>query len=202
MVVEGRDGCIDACMSIALECRAVRKRFSVGVAHCTVRAEVLRGVDFDVHEGEATAIVGPRGSGKSTLLLCAAGLLKPDSGEIRWFGRGSPSTASHVATYYWTTIELTRPSENSGPRVHLIDFAIANEQLSHVVDWFTARQLRGDAVLLATRDETLARALCSRVLFLEHGCLTSFSRATRVARVAEPSVRGASTAIEPHTQPR
>jgi putative ABC transport system ATP-binding protein len=47
----------------------------------------LRGVDFQVREGEFVAIVGPSGSGKSTLLNIIAGLLTPDRGEVMVLGR-------------------------------------------------------------------------------------------------------------------
>jgi putative ABC transport system ATP-binding protein len=36
--------------------------------------------------GSFTAVMGPSGSGKSTLLQCAAGLDRPDSGEVRLYG--------------------------------------------------------------------------------------------------------------------
>jgi rhamnose transport system ATP-binding protein len=44
----------------------------------------LRGVSFDVHEGETHACVGENGAGKSTLLKIVAGTLRPDRGEIAW----------------------------------------------------------------------------------------------------------------------
>lgn len=49
-----------------------------------VSAEVhaVRGVSFDVHRGEAVAILGTNGSGKSTLLRAVAGLQTPSEGEV------------------------------------------------------------------------------------------------------------------------
>ena len=47
----------------------------------------LDDVSFDVHPGEALAIVGPNGAGKSTLLKVLYGLIKPDRGEVRVRGR-------------------------------------------------------------------------------------------------------------------
>src|SRR4051794_8293585 len=52
--------------------------------------EVLRGISFDVLEGEFFGIVGRNGSGKSTLLKCLAGIYRADAGEIRVAGRLSP----------------------------------------------------------------------------------------------------------------
>jgi putative ABC transport system ATP-binding protein len=47
----------------------------------------LRGASLSVTRGEILAVMGPSGSGKSTLLHCLAGILTPDSGEIRFQGR-------------------------------------------------------------------------------------------------------------------
>src|SRR5437868_304211 len=47
----------------------------------------LRGATVEVAAGEILAIMGPSGSGKSTLLHCLAGILVPQSGEIRFDGK-------------------------------------------------------------------------------------------------------------------
>ena len=47
----------------------------------------LQGASVGVAAGEILAVMGPSGSGKSTLLHCLAGILTPDSGEVRYAGR-------------------------------------------------------------------------------------------------------------------
>jgi len=44
--------------------------------------EVLRGVDFEVRDGETVVIIGRSGGGKSVLLKHLCGLLRPDSGRV------------------------------------------------------------------------------------------------------------------------
>jgi phospholipid/cholesterol/gamma-HCH transport system ATP-binding protein len=51
------------------------------------RAEVLRGVSFTLDKGETLVVMGGSGSGKTVLLRHVAGLLRPDAGEVRVFGR-------------------------------------------------------------------------------------------------------------------
>ena len=51
---------------------------------------VLAGIDLDVNEGEAVALIGASGSGKSTLLRCIDLLEEIDDGDI--YLDGSPIT--------------------------------------------------------------------------------------------------------------
>lgn len=60
--------------------------------------EVLRGISFDLNEGEALAITGPSGSGKSTLLHLIGSLDRPSAGTIEIggvdpFGLAEPELA-------------------------------------------------------------------------------------------------------------
>lgn len=48
----------------------------------------LAGVSLTIAEGEFVALLGPSGAGKSTLIRMLCGLVRPDSGEVRF--RGAP----------------------------------------------------------------------------------------------------------------
>jgi NitT/TauT family transport system ATP-binding protein len=47
---------------------------------------VLDHVDFSLHDGEITAILGKSGSGKSTFLRILAGLVPPSEGAVEYRG--------------------------------------------------------------------------------------------------------------------
>ncbi|WP_144416072.1 amino acid ABC transporter ATP-binding protein [Calothrix sp. 336/3] len=47
------------------------------------KIEVLKGVSFDVNQGDVICIIGSSGSGKSTILRCINGLVDINSGFIR-----------------------------------------------------------------------------------------------------------------------
>lgn len=49
--------------------------------------EILKGISFELDEGQVTTIIGPSGSGKSTLLRCLNLLERPDGGEIIYEGK-------------------------------------------------------------------------------------------------------------------
>ena len=49
--------------------------------------EAIKGIDFDVGDGQFCVLVGPSGCGKSTLLRMVAGLETITSGEIDKIGR-------------------------------------------------------------------------------------------------------------------
>jgi multiple sugar transport system ATP-binding protein len=66
---------------VSLKLRDLRKSFG--------GFEVVKGVSFDVSEGEFVVFVGPSGCGKSTLLRMIAGLEEITAGELLLDARAS-----------------------------------------------------------------------------------------------------------------
>jgi len=57
----------------------------------------LKGVDFDLYEGEVHALVGENGAGKSTMMKVLTGIHPKDSGEIYYMGQlFNPSDPKHA----------------------------------------------------------------------------------------------------------
>ena len=71
------------------------------------RQPVLINVDLTVQAGDFIAMIGPNGGGKTTLLKLMLGLLKPESGTIRIFGR-SPQEAAYRIGYVPQDIHINK----------------------------------------------------------------------------------------------
>ncbi len=66
-----------------VQVKNVVKSFRVGDGEVTI----LKGLSFDVKNGEFVSIVGPSGNGKSTLLNMITGIDRPSGGEVIVTGR-------------------------------------------------------------------------------------------------------------------
>ena len=74
---------------LVLSIRDLHKIYPGGV-------HAVRGVDFDVHEGESVAIIGSSGSGKSTVLRCINRLIEPTDGVIELRGEQINTPSANV----------------------------------------------------------------------------------------------------------
>jgi putative ABC transport system ATP-binding protein len=61
-----------------IEATDLRKTYHVG----KIEVPALRGVSFEINQGEFVSVVGPSGSGKSTLFYILGGLTRADSGRL------------------------------------------------------------------------------------------------------------------------
>ena len=66
-------------VDVVLSIRDLHKIYPGGV-------HAVKGVSFDVHEGESVAVIGSSGSGKSTVLRCINRLIEPTEGVIQLRG--------------------------------------------------------------------------------------------------------------------
>lgn len=92
-----------------LSVRGVGKRYELDRA---TTIEAVRGVSFDVKQGEICALLGPSGCGKSTVLRMVAGLEEPSSGAMYLDGHlidGPDKSRGMVFQRYtsfdWMTVE-------------------------------------------------------------------------------------------------
>lgn len=65
-------------MQPAIEIAGVRKTYGPVTA--------LRGIDFEIRQGEFFGLLGPNGAGKSTLISIIAGLVQMNAGRISVMG--------------------------------------------------------------------------------------------------------------------
>ncbi|WP_454918585.1 amino acid ABC transporter ATP-binding protein [Xanthobacter sediminis] len=88
--------------------------------------DILRGVSFQIEEGDLVSIIGPSGCGKSTLLRCLNGLEKLDSGAIEICGvalaRGpGPGDFAHTAHLLRRNVGMVFQSFNLFPHKTLLE---------------------------------------------------------------------------------
>lgn len=86
-------------MERILDVKGVTKEYLMG----EVKVEALRGVSFELFEGEFVVILGPSGSGKSTMLNIIGGIDKPTAGEVIYCGKNISTISDKELTNYRRT---------------------------------------------------------------------------------------------------
>ena len=112
-----------------------------GSGHTEVTA--LKGINFNVKQGEFVSIIGPSGSGKSTFLTISGGLQTPTSGEIAINGQSfSDLSEKKRADLRFKEIGFILQSSNLIPflkvkeQFYLVDRVSHQKQNEIVIDDF------------------------------------------------------------------
>ena len=118
---------------------------------------VLRGLDFQVAQGEFVALLGPNGAGKTTFLRILASLSRPSLGEIQVAGYSLPHQAaqvrqklgvvSHMPLLYG---DLTA-EENLRFFGHMYNVSNLNQRIGEVLDLVGLASRRRDLVRTFSR---------------------------------------------------
>jgi ABC-2 type transport system ATP-binding protein len=97
--------------------------------------QVLTDISFAIGKGKAVGLLGPNGVGKSTLLKIAVGLLSPDKGEVRIFGKPPSWQAFERVAFlpdrghFSRTMKLNEALDMAGRLYPVFDLGIAGEIL-------------------------------------------------------------------------
>ena len=136
--------------------------------------KAIKGVSFDVNEGEIIALIGANGAGKTTILHTITGLIQAKKGSIVFDGKELTKTPPHkiVSMGMAHVPEGRRIFQQLSVLENLKLGAYTrkdNPKLPQLLKWFTSvfRDLRNAKIRLQAR----CRAVSSRCLqWAEHLC--------------------------------
>jgi len=186
----------------ALSVRGLNKTYHAGPRSRAVATPALRDVSFEVRGGEIVGLVGQPGAGKSSLLLCLAGLLRPDSGTISWFGEQltehhvpvglsyvpqragyySFLTVREALEYYATLHDLSSANRASQVELALRDVCLhvhATRRVSSLSPSLLQRLGLAQALIGSPRAILLDETLCGQGLLFDRDVVALLTGLTR-----------------------
>ena len=189
-------------MSVALSVRGINKTYRSGPRSRAVAVPALRDVSLEVRYGEIVGLVGRPDAGKSSLLLCLAGLLRPDTGSITWFGEQltghhvpvglsyvpqrvgyySFLTVREALEYYATLHDLSSAGRTAQVEAALRDVSLhihATRRVSSLSPSLLQRLALAQALIGSPRAILLDETLCGQGLLFDKeivSLLTGFTR--------------------------
>ncbi|HEY8911380.1 MAG TPA: ABC transporter ATP-binding protein [Desulfosporosinus sp.] len=83
-------------MDVLMEGRDIHKLYRTG----EVEVEVLKGIDFQIFQGEFIVVLGQSGSGKTTLLNIIGGMTQATTGELHYKGQPLHNSDEQQLTLY------------------------------------------------------------------------------------------------------
>ena len=118
---------------------------------------VLRGLDFEVKQGEFVALLGPNGAGKTTFLRILASLSRPTMGEVTIAGYRLPNQAAAVRSRLGVVSHLPllygdlTAEENLQFYARMYGVLDTDDRISEVLDLIGLKQRRRDLVRTFSR---------------------------------------------------
>jgi branched-chain amino acid transport system ATP-binding protein len=82
-------------------------------------------VSFDVRRGEVFTLIGPNGAGKTTVFNLISRIYTPTSGEITWYGEGTPLALTQQAPHAIAALGIARTFQN----IELFEYATVLQNL-------------------------------------------------------------------------
>lgn len=128
---------------IILEVKNLVKRFGNFTA--------INDISFEVREGEIVGFLGPNGAGKSTTIYCVLGLIAPDSGEVKIFGKGISRSREVFKDVNYASADFNLPWnlsvwENLLVYAKLYEVPDAGKRIEEVLDIFEMTGFKNAAI--------------------------------------------------------
>lgn len=199
--------------------------------------EALRGVSFDIQDGEAVGLIGRNGSGKSTALKIIAGVFEPTSGTVKVVGKVAPMIELGAGFHHDLTgrenivinglmLGFSRKEIVAKERA-IIDFAELGDFIDSPIKQYSSGmfmrlafsiaievdpeilvideilsvgdaefqekckarihdfQCQGKTTVFVSHSAEVVRAICDRVILLDHGKILADGRPDQVIEVYE-----------------
>ena len=96
--------------------------------HPGAGTDILKGIDFRMHEGRMTTLLGPNGSGKTTLFKCISGLWQPREGAILFGGKDMTALSSEQRAGIIAIV----PQEHEPPFPYSISDVVLMGRAAHI----------------------------------------------------------------------
>src|SRR5258706_7687739 len=96
--------------------------------------EAVRGVSFEVGEGQILGLLGPNGAGKTSTLECVIGLRRPDGGSVHICGIDALAEPEKVKQQVGAQLQATALQDKITPREAITLFAAFYEKPAKVED--------------------------------------------------------------------
>ena len=154
-MLRSSDGSLGTVSDVPVEARGLVKRYGEIAA--------VGGVDLTVRRGEIYGFLGPNGAGKTTTLRILLGLIRPNAGNVRLFGRDPqtdlPQALDGVAGFVETPLLLLDEPTNGLDPGGIRDMRVLIGRLAK----------QGITILLSSHLLAEVEELCHRVAIIRDG---------------------------------
>lgn len=113
------------------------------------KTPAVKGISFDVYEGEICGLLGPNGAGKTTTIQMLLDLITPTSGEIKIFGKHMKGhreeiiSAMNFSSPYVSLPGNLRVIENLKTFARLYGVKDINGKIAELADFFDIKDFMG-----------------------------------------------------------
>lgn len=148
--------------NIVLEVKNLRKSFGNFV--------VIDDISFSLEEGEILGFLGPNGAGKSTTIFCLLGLIDPDFGEIKIFGKDIKRERSEILKFVnYAAAEYHLPWnltlwENLLVYAKIYEVENAQKRVAELLDVFEISHLKDKPIRDMSLGQRAKGSLCKAFL--------------------------------------